>query len=168
MNLRLSGKAQARRALGLIEDGVDGLEENITEDAEANASVGLNATEASLAARGQWCVRDVRAGHGEGLATDGDVEVRWVAAAGEGVASLLGVVRATGLGVVGLDDGGWQVEEGGTSIGDGGANAAGGGVVGTDGVTAGGELPEALRVVDWNVGDRAGVLGGVDVAGMTC
>ena len=70
--------------------------------------------------------------------------------------------------VVRLDCAGWEVEERSASVSDRGADAAAGGVAATaataDGVTAGGEAPETLRVVDWNVGDAAGVLGAVDVA----
>lgn len=130
-----------------------------------NASVGLDTTEASGAAGADRCVVDVAAWDNEGLATNGNVEVWQGGAAWVGVATLLAVVLgALNLRVVGGDDGSWQVQERSTSVSDGRADAAGGGVAGANGVATGGELPEALCVVHWDVGDAAGVLGAVDIA----
>lgn len=56
-------------------------------------------------------------------------------------------------------------EESGAGVSDGGANVAAGRVAAaTSAVGACGELPEALRVIDGDVGDAARVLGGIDVA----
>ncbi len=161
----MRSEAQTRRASRLVEDRVDGAEEYIAEDVEADAGIGLNATEALAAARRERSVGNFRAWDSESLAADGYVEVWGAAAAGEDVATLVVVVAGTGdLGVVGLDYGRWEVEERSASVGNGGTDAAGGGIVSADGVAACSELPEALRLVDRNVGDRASVLRAVDVA----
>lgn len=161
-NLSLRGESKTRAALGLVEDGVDGLEEDVAKDAELNAVVGLDASEA-LGAAGRGVV-DVAAGDGEGLAVDCDVEVGELGGAREDVATLVVVVRCAGDGRVVVVDGlVGEEKEGGASVGDGGANRAGSGRR-SDAVTAGVELPESVTAVDWGVGDGAGVLGGVDEA----
>lgn len=161
----LFGEAESWRALRLVEDGVDGLQEDITEDVEADAGVGLETSEALAAAGRDWCVVDVRAWNDEGLAADLYVEVWQSGAAWEDVSTLGAAAGRTLNGaVVGLGGAGWNVKERSTSVSDGGAEAARGTVVATCGRAAGGELPEALGGVNWNVDDRASVLGGVDVA----
>ena len=101
MHFLLGSEAESWRAATVIEDGVDGLQEDIAEDVEADASVGLDATEAGRAAGGDRSVVDVFAWDGEGLAADGHVEVRWRGAAGEDVSTLrLGQAGALDLGVV--------------------------------------------------------------------
>lgn len=163
MRLRLRRESKTRAGLSLVEDGVDTLKEDVTEDRQTDAVVGLDATIASAAA-GRSKV-DVAARDDESLATDGDVEVGEVGAAGEDVAALGAAVRRAGdLGVVGLDSGVGDEEEGGAGVSDGSADAASGGGGGADAVAAGGELPEALAAVDRDVGDGAGVLGAVDEA----
>ena len=160
--LRLGSETETRAGLSLIENGVDTLEEDVTKDRHANTIVGLNATVASAAA-GRSKV-DVAARDDEGLATNSNVEVRQSRAAREDVAALGAAVRRAGdLGVVGLDSGVGDEEEGGAGVSDGGADAAGGGG-GANAVAAGGKLPEALAAADGDVGDGAGVLGGVDEA----
>ena len=164
-DLRLLGETETGRALSLVEDGKDALEEDVAEDGEADAGVGLDAAEAGGRAGGDGSVVDVRAGNDEDGTADGDGEVGGGAAAGESVATLGAVVAGTGEGlVVGSDGGGGQVHEGGAGVSDGGADAARGAVAGADAVAARGELPETLRVIHGGVGDAAGVLGGVNVA----
>lgn len=161
--LRLGGKSKTRAALRLVEDSVDTLKEDVTEDRHANTIVGLDTAVASATA-GRSKV-DVAARDDESLAADSDVEVGQRGAAREDVAALGAAVRRAGdLGVVGLDGGVGDEEEGGASVGDGSADAAGGGGGGADAVATGGELPEALTAVDGDVGDGAGVLGAVDEA----
>ena len=158
-------KAETGRALGLVEDGEDALEEDVAEDGQADAGVGLDAAEARRRAGGDGGVVDVGAGNGEGLAADADGEGGQGGAASEGVAALGAIVAgAADALVVSSDGGGGQVHEGGAGVSDGGADAARGAVAGAGAVAASGELPETLRVVDGGVGDVAGVLGGVDVA----
>ena len=81
-------------------------------------------------------------------------------------AGLRVVLRARDLRPVGLDDGGVDDQEAGAGICDGGAGAAldgrGGAAANGDGL--GGELPEAVGVVDGDGGEGAGELGGVDFA----
>lgn len=162
-HLRLGGKSKTRAALSLVEDSVNALEEDVTEDRHADTIVGLDTTVASAAA-GRSKV-DVTARDDESLAADSDVEVGKVGAAREDVAALGAAVRRAGdLGIVGLDGGVGDEEEGGAGVSDGGADAAGGGGGGADAVAAGGELPEALATVHGDVGDGAGVLGAVDEA----
>lgn len=164
-HLSLRREAQARRALAVVENGVHRLEEDVAEDAEADASVRLDTTEASRAAIRDGGEVDVAARNRERLAADGDIEVGQVGAARVDVAGLLLVeARTLDLSVVGLGDCGREVEEGSAGVGDGGADGAGGGVVAADGVATGGELPEALAVVNGYVGDAAAVFGAVDVA----
>lgn len=163
----LRSKAESWRASGLVKNDELGLEENITKNGEANASVWLDTTEASLAALVDWGVVDVLARDGQGLAADHDVEIWDGSAAWEGVSTLLLVQLGAGdLLVVGVRNLGWEVEESGASVGNGAADvaAAGGRVAGADGVATSGEAPESLGVVDWDVGDASSVLGAVDVA----
>jgi hypothetical protein len=163
IHLRLRSETETRAGLGLIEDSVNALEENVSKDRHANTVVGLNTTVAS-AATGRSKV-NVAARNNESLATDSNVEVGKSSAAREDVAALGAAVRRAGdLGVVGLDSGVGDEEKGGAGVSDGGADAAGGGGGGADAVAAGGELPEALAAADGDVGDGAGVLGGVDEA----
>lgn len=88
--LRLSGESKSRRALRLIENSKDALQEDIAKDREADAGVSLDATEADRA--GERRVADVAARNGEGVATNLHVEVRQVIAAVEDIATLQAVV----------------------------------------------------------------------------
>lgn len=163
----LGREADSWRAAAVVKDSVDGLQENITEDVEADASVGLDASEAARATGRDRGVVDVFAWNGEGLAANGHVEVWWGAAAWEGVSALRAVeAGALDLAVVRLHCAAWEVEERSASVSNRGAEAAGGCVAATCREAASGELPEALRVVNWNVGDAAGVFGAIDVAGI--
>jgi hypothetical protein len=155
--LSLRREAEARAALRLVEDGVDGLEEDVAEDGESQALVGLDASEALGAASGGEV--DVAARDDEGLAVDGDVEVGQLGRAREDVAALVAVVRGAGDGrVVVVDDVVGEEHEGGAGVGDGGADGPQGARRGSDAVAAGGELPEAVGAIDGGVGDGAGVL----------
>lgn len=162
-NLSLRRETKTRAALCLVEDGVDGLEEDVAEDGELQAVVGLDAAEALGAAGGGEV--DVAAGDDKGLAVDSDVEVGESGGAGEDVAALVAVVGgARDARVVGVDDVVGEEHEGGAGVGDGGADGAGCGGGGSDAVAAGVELPEAVGAVDRSVGDRTGVLGAVNEA----
>lgn len=161
----LLSETKTRGALGLIEDSVDALKEDVTEDGEANTSVALDTAEARSAGVVGRSVVNVRARHNEDLATDVDVEGREVGGAGEDVATVgSAVLGARDLPVVGTDNASGEVEESGAGVGDRVANGAGGAGRGADAVAACVELPEAVAGRDWHVGDRSGVLGGVDVA----
>lgn len=128
-SLRLFCKAEPRRALRLVKDGVDTLEEDVTEDVKPDARVSLNPAETRRAGAVDGCVVEVGAGDDESLAADGHVKVGQGGAARVGVAALRRVVRrARDLLVIGGGDVAGQVEEGGASVGDGGADAARGGV----------------------------------------
>ena len=158
-------KAKSWRAAAVIEDSVDSLQENITEDVEADASVSLDTSEASRASGSDWRVVDVLAWNGEGLAANGYVEVWWGGRAWEGVSTLRLVKAGTlNLAVVRLDSAGWEVEERSASVSNGGAEAAGSRVVATCGRATSSELPKTLRVVHWNICDGTRVLGAVNVA----
>lgn len=71
------------------------------------------------------------------------------------------VLSSSDLGVVGLGDGGGEVDERSSGIADS-INAGLGLRAVANGVAGGGELPEALCCIDVHVGDVAGVLGLVD------
>jgi hypothetical protein len=159
----LLGKAEAGGAIAL-EDDVLALEEDVTEDGDTDVGVALETTEAGAGAGRERGVVDVLAGDGEFGAADDDAEGGESSRAGERVTTLSCVVLGTAdLGVVGADDGLGEVHEGGAGISNG---VNGGAASGTsaDRVAGGGELPEAVGGVDVDVGDRAGVLGGVNVA----
>ena len=145
-------------------DHVLALEEDVAEDVQAEAVVGLDAAEAGAAAGRDGRVVDELAGYGLGDAADGDGEVGQRGRAREDVAALVAVdLGAADLGVVGAGDGSVDVDQGGASVGDAlDVGADGGG--GADRVACGGEAPEALAVVDGGVGDGTGVLGAVDEA----
>lgn len=100
----LLSKAETRRAGGLVEDGKDALEEDVAEDGETDAGVGLDATEARSAGVVDGSIVDVAAWNNKGLASDGDVECWPVLVARSDVAALLAVISGTrDLGVVGRD-----------------------------------------------------------------
>lgn len=115
--LRRKPKSRARRT---VKDDKLALEEDITKDREADAGVGLDTAEAGSSRSVNRSVIDVATWH-DGLVsanTEGDAGEN--GAASIGVTTLSGVERgARDLGVVGLDDGGGEVEEGGSGIGDG-------------------------------------------------
>lgn len=163
-HLRLSGEAKTRAALSLVEDGVDGLEEDVAEDRKATKTlVGLDTAEAVGSRDG--CEVDVRAGNSEDLATNVDVEVRELGRAGEDVATLGVAVGSAGDLTVVCGDGSIRdEEESGAGVGNSLADAARGGGGATGAVAAGVELPEALAGVHRDIGDGAGVLGAVNVA----
>jgi hypothetical protein len=96
------------------------------------------------------------------LAANGDGEIRESVAARENVATLSGIVRgAADLGVVGADDAVVEEQEGGAGVSNSRDGAGAGGVANR--VAVGGELPEALAVVDGGVYEIAVVLGLIDV-----
>lgn len=163
--LRLVREADSWRPAAGIKDSVHSLQENITKDVEANASVGLDTSKASRATLSKRGVVDVLAWNGEGLAANGHVEVWWAGRAGDGVSTLRAVeLSALHLAVVGLHSAGWKVEKRSASIKDGGAEAASRCVIATSRGATSSELPETLRVVHWDVGNGTSVLGAVDVA----
>jgi hypothetical protein len=162
-HLSLRRKSKTRAALGLVEDSVNSLEEDVAKDRELKTVVGLDTSEALSPASGSEV--NVAAGDDESLAVDGDVEVGESGGAGEDVAALVAVVRCAGdARVVVVDDVVGEEEEGGAGIGDGGADGAAAGGGGADAVAAGVELPEAVGAVDGGVGDGSGVFGAVDEA----
>ena len=158
-----SGETKSGRSLRAVENSKDGLEEDVTEDGETDAGVGLDTTEAL--GRADVCEVDVGAWDGEGVSTDGDVEVGELSAASEDVSALCAVVGGTGdLGVVGGDDGRRQVQESGSGVRNGVTNSRGANSgASTNRVTAGSELPESLAGGNGGVVDGTSVLGGVNV-----
>lgn len=134
------------------------LDEDVAEDAEADAGVGLHATEAGVGAVGGGCVVDVLSGNDLLDAADGDAEVRQGGAAWESVAALAVVEHGSrDLGVVGLCDGGGDVHQSCAGV-DNASNAAAGGGGSADGVSGSSEAPETLAVINIDVGDGTGVL----------
>lgn len=146
-----------------IEDGEVLLEQHVTEDLHALATVTLHTTEASVGANIRE--RDVLArdrGH-EAAVADLHTKVRNV-----GVARVDITTRSRGdrgalnLLVESLRDSVIDEQEGGTSVGD---SAAGSRVlVGLTTDTVGGrsELPETIAGVHWSEVDISGILAGVD------
>ena len=98
------------------------------------------------------------------VGADAQGHARQGVGAREDVTALAGVVLGAGdLRVVGGDEGLRDQEEGGAGVGDGvdGRRNEGGG---TDRVAVAGKLPEAHGGVNGDIGDTAGVLGGIDEA----
>lgn len=159
----LGRKAQLGAGVS-IEDNELALEEDVPEDVDADAGVGLEAAEAGRAARVGGGVVDVRARDGGVIAADGEGDGREGGATRVGVAALgLVVLGAGDAAVVGSDDGVVEEEQGGAGVGDGVADGAAGGAA-VDAVAVGCEAPEAAAAVDGDVGDCAGVGGVVDAA----
>ena len=147
----------------IIEDDELALEPDIAEDVEADPGIRLHAAEALPVGRGRGVV-DVAARDGARIGADGEAEVGQGGGAGEDVAAVgLAVGGALDLLVVGGDDRVVDEEEGGACVSDG-LDGGGDGFSRADGVAGGGVAPEALGVVDGDVGDGAGVFGVVDVA----
>ena len=161
--LPLGGNTESRGGR-VVEDDVLALEEDVAVDGEADAGVGLDATVAGAAARGDGGVVDVGAGNDGAVAADAECQAGEGGGAGEDVAAVGGrVLRARNLSVVRADEGGGGVDEGGAGVSDGvdgGRDEA----AGAHGVAGTGELPEAVGGVDRHVGDGAGVLRGVEEA----
>lgn len=142
-------------------DNILALEEDVTEDAEADALVGLDTTEAGAVTDRR--VVDVLARNGLLDAADGDGEIGRGGSAGEDVTTLSSaVLRAADLGIVGTNDGRVGVDESGTRVEDTGDGGLGGSSTNAVGRCA--KAPEALAVVGINVGDRTSVLALVDEA----
>lgn len=111
--LRLGSKAKTRPRS--IEDNILALKEDVTEDGETNARVGLDTTEGlSVANVGET---DIFTGHGGGVVTNGNRKVREAGRRRENVATLAGVVRSSiDLLVVCIDNAVIKEKEGSTSI----------------------------------------------------
>jgi hypothetical protein len=110
-------KAKPRAATARLEDDVLALKEDVTENAEADALVGLDTTEASAVA--DRSVVDELAGNGLLDTADGDGEVRQSSGAREDVTTLgRRVGRSANLGVVGADNSGVGVDESCASVDD--------------------------------------------------
>ena len=160
----LLGETEARRARGDVVDNVLALEEDVTENVEADALIGLDASEAGSGARGDGGVVDELSRHGLGDAADGDGEVGQSGRAGEYITALCVVDLGAGdLGVVGLCDGRVDVNQGCAGVDDA-VDVGPDGCGGANRVTCRGEAPEALAVVNVDVSDGTGVLCGVDEA----
>ena len=110
------GSEAKTRSLG-VENDVLALEEDITEDGEANARVALDTTVAAGATSRDRCEVDVLAGNNGVIAIDGHGEVRQSGAAREDVTtSRAAVLGARNLLVVGGDNRAIEQEESGTGI----------------------------------------------------
>lgn len=147
-----------------VEDDELALEEDVTEDVDADAGVGLNAAEAGRAARVGWGVVDVRARDRGCVAADGEGNGRKGGAARVSVAALgLVVLGAVDTAVVGGDDSVVEEEKASSGVGDGVGDGASG-CASINAVAIGREAPETSAVVDGDVGDLAGVGRVVDAA----
>jgi hypothetical protein len=114
-DLCLSGKAEAG-ALG-VENDILALEEDITEDREANARVALDTTVAGGAASGNRGVVDQLTGDNGIVAIDGYGKVGQGGGTGEDVATVgVAVLGAGDLPVVGGDKAAVEQEEGGAGV----------------------------------------------------
>jgi hypothetical protein len=114
-NTSLLGKPKPRAATARLEDDVLALKEDVTENAEADALVGLDATEASAVT--DRSVVDELTRDGLLDAADGDGEVRQSSGAGEDVTTLgRRVGRSGNLSVIGADNGRVGVDESSTSV----------------------------------------------------
>jgi hypothetical protein len=114
-DLCLSGKAEAG-PLG-VENDILALEEDITEDGEANARVALDTTVAGGASSGNLGVVDQLTGDNGIVAIDGHREVGQCGGTGEDVATVgVAVLGAGDLLVVGGDNAGGEQEEGGAGV----------------------------------------------------
>lgn len=145
-------------------DNVLALEEDVAEDVESDARVVLDSAEAGAGAAGDRGVVDELAGHGLSDAANGDGEAGQGSTAWEDVAALSAVVlSATDLGVVGLDNGGVDIDESCAGVDDT-VDRAADSCRSADLVTGSSEAPEALAVVNRDVGDGSSVLRGVNEA----
>jgi len=118
LQVRLIREANAR-CRRLLENNILALEENVAEDAESNARVGLNTSEARRAAVLHGCVVDVLSGDALLDAAEDESEVRESSRAREDVAAIgVAILGARDLCVVGADDRGGEVEEAGACVGD--------------------------------------------------
>jgi hypothetical protein len=113
--LRLSGETKARAFC--VENDILALEEDITEDGEANARVALNTTEAAGATSRDRSVLDVLSRNNGIVATNGHGEVRQIGVAREDIAtSRVVVLGAVNLLVVVRDNAVIEQEECSSSV----------------------------------------------------
>lgn len=156
-NLGLGG--EAKTGAGRVEHNVLALQEDVTEDGETNARVGLNATQTGGADTGRTVV-DQGAGNNSSVPVDHNAEVGQRGRAGEDVStSRLAVLSTADLRVVLADNGAGEEQQGGTGVSDT-AEASAGAAAGL--VAGDAEAPETLGAVHVGVGQGALVLGGVD------
>jgi hypothetical protein len=152
-------------ALGLVENDVLALQEDITVDGETNTSIALDTTVASGRTVTDWCVVDVLARHDSLVAINHEAEAWKSCAARENVTTVGRAVLGTrDLAVVGSDNrvGGEQERSSGVSNTTEGAGPCGDGCARADSIARGSEHPEALAGVDRGVGDGARVLCAVE------
>ena len=160
---RLRRKPQTRAARS-IENHKLALEEDISEDVEADALARLNASKAGRPAVVNRRIVDVRAWDGGLVSADLKADVRQGGAAGIGVAAL-GLVKfgtADGF-VVGGYDGVIDEQKCGARVGDSVDAVAVDGAVAYC-VAGGGKGPKALGAVDGDVDNVAGVRTVIDDA----
>lgn len=161
LDTSLLGKSEPWAIAAQLVNDVLALEEDVTEDAEANTVVGLNTTKASAITNGR--VVDVLAGNGLLDATNSDGEVRKGSSAREDVATLSSIIlRTADLGVVGTDNGSVGVDESGAGVKNTSDSLLSG--CGTDAVGRCTKPPESLAIIRIDVGDWASVLALVNVS----
>lgn len=115
IHLCLRGKAESG-ALG-VEDDVLALEEDISEDGEAQAGVALDTTEAGRAAVSDGGEVDVFTGNDGVVASDDGSEGRKLCGAGEDITTVfVAVLGSRNLPVVGGNDAVIKQEEGGSGV----------------------------------------------------
>lgn len=113
--LSLSGETQLR-TIG-VEDNVLALQEDVTEDGEADVRVGLNSTVAGRATVRNRSVVDVIARDNGTVATDSDGKGWEAGAAIEDIATIaVAVLSTVDLVVVGLNDIAGKQEEGSAGV----------------------------------------------------
>jgi hypothetical protein len=117
LNTSLLRESEPGAATARLEDNVLALEEDVTEDAEADTLVGLDTTEAGTVTNGR--IVDEPAGNSLLDSTHSNSKVGQSSSAGEDVTALGRRVLGTAdLGVVGANNGGVGVDKGGAGVDD--------------------------------------------------
>lgn len=114
---QLSLGSEAKAGAVGVEDDVLALQEDVTEDGEAQAGVALDTAEASGAARLEGSIVDQGARNNSLVAANGNGEIGELGGAGNGVATGRGVLLGAGdLAVVVRDHVIGEQEQGGASV----------------------------------------------------
>ena len=163
VRLRLRSKANSRRALALVENGKHGLEKDVPEYGEANASVGLDASVALCLA--DRPIVNVAARNCEHLAADEHLESWQLCRAAEDISSPRTVVACTRhLIVVSGDNTVGQIEKGCASVSDSVADSTSKEAARSGGPSSGRKLPSAVGSVDRYIRDVTDVSRCIDIS----
>jgi len=147
--------SETKLSVAAIKDHEGALEEDVTENGNADTCAALESTEVGGA--GNWSVRHQATWDNGSVVSNGNLEIGKGGFCWDGVTTLLRVVLCTFyLVVVGRNDSVWQQQQRGTGVGNTLNRGRVHGAV-TNSIAVSSEAPETLRVVHRGVFDGASI-----------